>query len=223
MKGLFVTATDTNVGKTWVGTQLIKQLLESGVAVQPRKPVESGWLEDISQTDAWLLANTANKIAELDVICPNRFDAPISPDRAAQLESKILTVEMLHQQCVELTNPDDFLYVEGAGGFYSPMCTDGLNADLATSLQLPVLLVVEDRLGCINHTLLSIEAIKKRGLEIIAVVLNSPQDIETIESRMNNFEDLQKHLDCPVFALGHNETSNNAIKELSLLVISKQL
>ena len=165
MKGVFITGTDTDVGKTWVGQKIIQQLIKEGVSVEPRKPVESGWPDDITQSDAWKLSHAANKEEMLDTICPNRFFAAISPDRAAKIEGKLVTISQLSIQCTDNLNAeDDFLYVEGAGGFYSPICSDGLNADLAKALNLPVILVVDDRLGCINHTLLSVEAIEKKGL-----------------------------------------------------------
>jgi len=171
MKGLFVTANDTNVGKTWVGSRLIAELKNQNISIQARKPIESGWPdtdEGIIETDAWKLANAIRELDALDVICPNRFKLPLSPDRAANLENETITLKQLQTDCLRKVTESDFLYVEGAGGFYSPICHDGLNADLAASLSLPVLLVVENRLGCINQTLLNVEAIQRRGLSLVA-------------------------------------------------------
>jgi len=97
-KGIFVTGTDTDVGKTWFGCQLIQYLRQQGFDIAPRKPVESGWSDDISQTDAWKLATAANKQQQLDIICPNRFKAPVSPTRAARLEQHELSLMQLKQQ-----------------------------------------------------------------------------------------------------------------------------
>ena len=201
MKGVFITGTDTDVGKTWVGQKIIQQLTKDGISVEPRKPIESGWPADITQSDAWKLSNAANKEDKLDAICPNRFLAAISPDRAAKIEGMIITISQLSKQCTENFNPeDDFLYVEGAGGFYSPICSDGVNADLAKALNLPLILVVADRLGCINHTLLSIEAIEKRGLTLLGVVLNNVEENNFDIHNMNNYEDLLEKIDYPLIS-----------------------
>ncbi|HFC93518.1 MAG TPA: dethiobiotin synthase [Leucothrix mucor] len=192
-KGIFMTGTDTDVGKTWVGCQIIKALRQQGYNITPRKPVESGWNDDVTQTDAWKLANAANKQHQLNVTCPNRFKTAVSPSRAAQLEGQKISLAALKQQCLNKVDSEQILYVEGAGGFYSPLCQDGLNADLCVALDLPVILVAEDKLGCINHVLLSVEAIKKRGLLLSCIVLNQRQ-ITEVETQQNNAQDLKNYL-----------------------------
>jgi len=221
MKGLFVTGTDTDVGKTWVGSRLVSALIESNIAVKARKPIESGWpsVEDISSTDAWMLANATGDLSAINEICPNRFAAALSPDRAAALEGKTIVLDKLRQDCLRGTEASDFLYVEGAGGFYSPISSDGLNADLAHLLKLPVLLVVEDRLGCINQTLLNIEAIEKQGLKLCAIVLNKSNADYLAD--MNNLTDIQKRVDHRVLAFSHNEASKDSMKELVGLVLNQ--
>lgn len=212
MKGVFITGTDTDVGKTWVGQKIIQQLTNDGVSVEPRKPVESGWPEDITLSDAWKLSHAANKEEKLDAICPNRFLAAISPDRAAKIEGKSLTINQLSKQCTEnIDSEKDFLYVEGAGGFYSPLCSDGLNTDLAKALKLPIILVVADRLGCINHALLSIGAIEKAGLSLLGVVLNNIEESITGSRDMNNYEDLLEKIDYPLISF---ENSSEPAKQI---------
>ena len=201
-QGIFVTGTDTNVGKTWVGSRVIKQISELGINVIPRKPVESGWLDEAGRTDAWQLAKAAGKADHLAQVCPNPLKAAVSPVRAARDEGKTITIQMLQQQCLTGLKLSDFLYVEGAGGFFSPLANDGLNADLAKRLQLPVLLVAEDRLGCINHTLLTLAAIKHYGLVVEAVILNSREDTGDMfenDNSMDNEEDLKSLIDVPLF------------------------
>jgi len=208
MKGIFITGTDTDVGKTWVGRKLIEALVSQGVNVMPRKPVESGWPNNEFESDAWKLASAANKIEQLEKICPNRFNAALSPDRAAMLENKNLSIEMLKNQCLQGINESQFLYVEGAGGFYSPLCADGLNKDLAVALGLPIILVVNDRLGCINHTLLTLEAIEKSQLKLLAIVLNKAENSTATNSfitAMDNQTDLQKHCKIPIISIEHNQ------------------
>ncbi len=192
-KGIFMIGTDTDVGKTWVGCQIIKALDQQGHDIAPRKPVESGWNDDITQTDAWKLASAANKQHQLDVICPNRFKAAVSPRRAAQLEGREISLAELKQQCLNKVDAKQILYIEGAGGFYSPLCQDALNADLCVALSLPVILVAANKLGCINHVLLTVEAIKKRGLLLICIILNQCQTNKT-ETQQDNVRDLKKYL-----------------------------
>lgn len=205
-KGIFVTGTDTDVGKTFVGQRLITGLVNMGLSVLPRKPVESGWPEDETASDAWKLANAAGVTNQLDQVCPHRFKAAISPVRAAALEGISLTVGKLQSICKPINN--DFLYVEGAGGFYSPMVSDGLNADLAEALQLPMVLVANDRLGIINHVLLNQEAIAKRGLALCCVILN--ESTPKIEGNdMDNFTDLKELLDVPIFTFGYAQKASS--------------
>ena len=223
MKGLFVTGTDTNVGKTWVGSQLIAELIKQEVKVRPRKPIESGWpsTEDISDTDAWKLAHAKGQKNNLDLVCANRFSAALSPDRAAMLEGETISLEKLKQDCLKELNDSDFLYVEGAGGLYSPIATDGLNADLAVSLQLPILLVVEDRLGCINQTLLNVEAITKQKLNLVAIALNQSSK-ETDDQAMDNLADIKQRVDCEVIAFRFNQKTSDSIEQLAKIVIAAQ-
>lgn len=189
-KGIFVTGTDTNVGKTWVGERLISALIKQNIKVIPRKPVESGWADKIEDTDAWRLANAAKMTKDIDEVCPFHFQAAISPVRAAQLEKRILKLEDLKQCCLSQVNKNQFLHVEGAGGFYSPLAQDALNADLAKALNLPILLVAEDRVGCINQILLTLNAAKTKNVTIAAIFLNRMMGDSC--NLMNNKEDLSR-------------------------------
>ncbi len=212
MKGIFITGTDTNVGKTWIGTRLIKELGKQGFDVTPRKPVESGWRSDLKKNDAWKLANAANKIHQLDAICPNRLSHAISPTQAANIENQKLTIHALTTHCTYSQKNNDYVFVEGAGGFYSPLAQDGLNSDLAQALGLPVLLVAENRLGCVNQVLLSAHAINSASLSLAVVVLNHKTKIRTEEEKLitlANMDDLSVKLECPVITLGFNETDQS--------------
>jgi dethiobiotin synthetase len=203
--GMFITGTDTGVGKTWVSVRLIHALRALGLELIPRKPVESGWSEDVTDTDAWRLANAAgltvddqSQAAVLDKVCPYRFRAALSPPRAASLEGRELRIANLAGACPTKVLEGQAMLVEGAGGFYSPIAQDGLNADLAQVLGLPVILVAEDRVGCINHILLVAEAIKRRSLTLAGVILNPkspPVD------GMDNLSDLLAWLNIPILRL----------------------
>ncbi len=201
-EGVFITGTDTDVGKTWIGVQLLEALNRADVRVAPRKPVESGWPQPpapTERTDAQQLLNACHDQNQtLSQVCPNRFREPLSPPRAAQLEGTRLSIQTLVEQCRQHVPEGHLLYVEGAGGFYSPLTDDGLNADLAAALQLPVILVSPDRVGCINHILLNAEVIKTRQLTLAGIILNPMPHLETPPT-MDNLADLRTMLDIPVF------------------------
>ncbi len=205
-KGLFITGTDTGVGKTYIGIQLVASLHDNDIQVVPRKPIESGCQStggELIPRDAHLYFEAIHGKIPLAEICPYRFAPAISPQRAARLAHRPVLLEDVVKACTANVTPGDFLVVEGAGGFYSPLCEDGSNADLAEKLHLPILLVAEDRLGCLNHILLTAEAIHKRGLSLCAIVLNQKE--VCMDEAINNFEDLTMLLDCPIYQFSHDE------------------
>jgi len=198
-RGLFVTGTDTGAGKTQVAAALARLLVERNQAVRPRKPVESGCRRHgghLLPEDARTLQAAARTDDTLEQICPYPLEAALSPERAGALSGIRLSLDDLRTACLAGLQEADFLLVEGAGGFYSPLAQGVLNVDLAAALPLPILLVASDRLGTIGHTLLTVEAIKRRGLALAGVVLNRidlPGD-----PRMDNAADLSRWLGRPV-------------------------
>ncbi len=211
MQGVFITGTNTNVGKTYIGVALAKALRKQNINVIPRKPIESGCESvdgELVPKDAHALMEAAQYQGTLSEVCPYRFEPPISPVRAAHLAQKVLTTEQLVSNCLE-GSEDGFTLIEGAGGFYSPLSEDGLNADLAMALQLPVLLVAEDALGVLNQVLLNTEAIKVRGLYLAGVILNQMTDDH--DTRMDNAADLRNHLDCPVFSVTYSDDTSTVL------------
>jgi len=207
-RGVFITGTDTGVGKTRVGAALAHMLNARGVRVRPRKPVESGCptgADGLLPQDAAALREAAGGAEPLERICRYRLQAPLSPERAAELEGVVLDLGRLHAACMAGIGNDDFLLVEGAGGFYSPLARGALNADLAGGLGLPVLVVAADRLGTLNHTLLTIEAVRMRGLALAGVVLNQP--VPQADRLMDNAADLERWLQMPVLRLPHGACS----------------
>jgi len=200
MQGVFITGTSTEVGKTFIAVQIARQLSQRNIKVIPRKPVESGCIKQDNKLipqDAVALKEAANYQGSLSEVCPYRFEPPISPVRAAHLANKILTTEQLVSICLQ-GSEEGFVLVEGAGGFYSPLAENGLNADLAVALQLPVLLVADDKLGVLSQVLLNTEAIQTRGLHLAGIILNQLDGNHN--EQMDNTADLRERLDCPVFA-----------------------
>lgn len=174
--GLFVTGTDTGVGKTQIAAALAHLLANRNLIVRPRKPVESGCRrrkgDRLVPEDAGTLQVAARTDDPLELVCPYPLESALSPERAAVLSGKTLTLDDVQAACFKGVADTDFLLVEGAGGFYSPLASGTLNVDLAVALSLPVLLVAADRLGTIGHTLMAVEAIRRRGLTLAGVVLN---------------------------------------------------
>jgi dethiobiotin synthetase len=204
--GLFITGSDTDVGKTYIGCELIRQIRSQGIDLEVRKPVESGCIPDESSVlvaqDA-LKLQAANQGQEtMQRIAPYRFEAALAPPRAANLEGCQLQISDLIDAC-SLDDSNHLLIVEGAGGFYSPLAENSLNADLASHLQLAVIIVVKDQIGAVNQALMTIQAVESRHLTIAAVILN--QVVETTESKMNNVEDLKMHCAYPVFQCRYNQ------------------
>ena len=208
MQGIFITGTNTDVGKTFIAVAIAKALTSRNITVIPRKPIESGCIrqnDELIPQDASALKQAANYEGELSEVCPYRFEPPISPVRAAHLANKILTTEQLVNICLE-GSEDGFMLIEGAGGFYSPLAENGLNADLAVALQLPVLLVADDRLGALSQVLLNVEAIQMRGLPLAGVVMNQLEEAHS--EHMDNTADLRERLDCPVIHIPYSPDGN---------------
>jgi dethiobiotin synthetase len=221
-QGYFITGTDTGVGKTLVGAALTRMLVAAGLDTQPRKPVETGCrLEngELVPNDGLAYFHAAARAVTLSIITPYRFGPTVSAARAARLAGTPLNLQLLATATRWGTKTDSFLMVEGAGGFYSPLCEDGSCADLASELRLPVLLVAADRLGCINHIRLTLDAIAKYKLTTAAIILN---EIETIPPGLDNAADLSQLTSCPVFRIGHKpeplqlETSLRPVLKLLL-------
>lgn len=167
---LFVTGTDTGVGKTHV-TRLILGLLRSiGVDAVAYKPVACG-----DRDDAILLAEASGGL-DLELVNPAHLQSPVAPQVAALLENRRIDPQSLIDGYHRLAASHDVVLVEGAGGWEVPICDGFRISDLARSLGLPVLLVVANRLGALNHTILSVEAIRNKGLECKGIVLNQLGD-----------------------------------------------
>jgi len=172
-RGLFVTGTDTGVGKTLVAAALAKVLRESGVKVGVMKPAETGVAElDKLGPDARLLKWAANsQLADVD-ICPYRLKIPIAPAVAAVKEKIRVDYNGLVQQAKQLIEQHDFSIIEGAGGLMVPLAGGFLIADFARALGLPLLVVSRPNLGTINHTLLTLFAARNFELPVAGYLIN---------------------------------------------------
>jgi len=173
--GVFVTGTDTGVGKTWVSTALIHFLRDAGARVAAMKPVATGCdltPAGLRNPDARMLQAAATVAADYDLINPYAFAPPIAPGFAAERAGVEINPARICQCAHELASNADYLVVEGIGGWRVPIDRRYGVSDLARWLGYPVILVVGLRLGCINHARLSAEAIAADGLPFAGWVAN---------------------------------------------------
>ncbi|MCH8829045.1 MAG: dethiobiotin synthase [Planctomycetes bacterium] len=191
--GLFVTATNTDAGKTFVTALMAGELRRNTVRVGVYKPVCSGAEIDENGTTFWSdlrsLSSAVNDEFPLSRICPQRFSAPLSPPAAARLENRCVDSELLRTGAENWQGDVDFLLVEGVGGLLCPLTEDETVADLAIDLEFPLLVVSSLVLGTVNHTLLTLEAARSRGLRVLGVVLNEiepTRNPQLIEASIND-------------------------------------
>lgn len=191
MTGLFVTGTDTGVGKTWTACAILESLRIAGYRTGAYKPVCSGAERAGDGSLIWSDAEQLRKAAggdwPLDSICPQRFKAALSPPAAAAAEGSAVDWNRMLQGAAWWRGQVDCLVVEGAGGLLCPLTNDRTIADLAAELRYPLLIVAADRLGTINHTLLTLEVARSRQLPVAGVVLCRTQPAGD-ESTASNVE-----------------------------------
>lgn len=222
-KGLFVTGTDTGVGKTVVACALLAGFARRGLKVVGMKPVASGahkvgnrWVNE----DAVTLAEAANVSAPAELVNPYVFAPPIAPHIAAREAGVRIELAVLERCYAALAGMADLVVVEGAGGLMVPLDDEASFADLARLLGLPVVLVVGMRLGCINHALLTAESLAARGLEFAGWVANR---IDPTMARFEaNLDTLRRHLSAPLLGvLPHCKTTPNAWQMADRLDLSR--
>jgi len=169
--GLFVTGTDTGVGKTVVACALVRALRARGLDAGAMKPAETG-VGPEGPLDALALAEAAGGADPLDDVCPQRFALPAAPTVAAAAEGRAVDRAAIRSAFARLRERRDLVVVEGAGGLLVPLAEGASMADLARELGLPVVVVARAALGTINHTLLTLEAAASRGLRLAGVVVS---------------------------------------------------
>ena len=166
---IFITGTDTGVGKTRVAALLVRALRAAGTGAVGFKPICCGGRED-----AVALVEASGGTVALSDVNPVWLRPPVAPYAAAMIEGRIADLALVREKFAQLRAAHAAVIVEGAGGWLVPVTRDFSMADLAAEFALPVLVVAANRLGVINHTLLTIAAIRASGLECAGVVLNHP-------------------------------------------------
>jgi dethiobiotin synthetase len=198
-----VIGTDTNVGKTYVACALVQHFANLGLNTVGMKPIASGCeinaKNELMNEDVAALSAASNVKAALDIINPYRFAPAIAPHIAAQQVYVVMSLGKVKNAYQQLGNLADVVIVEGAGGFCVPLNQTETFADLAVQLNIPIVLVVGMKLGCINHALLTVEAIKTRGLTLVGWVANE------VDPNMSLFEEnlasLQQRIAAPCLSV----------------------
>ncbi len=201
----FVTGTDTDAGKTFVSALLLKAIRNVGNSVLAMKPIASGCTQENGiwlNSDVEILRNAASHQICRDEMNPFRFPPAISPHLAAADAGVCIDLQQLQRTLQGIRAQAQYVLVEGAGGWFAPLSQHQTMADLAAALNLPVLLVVGMRLGCLNHARLSVAAIQQSGRPFLGWIANS------IDPHMARFDDnlayLSQHLGPPLAVVAHN-------------------
>jgi len=191
--GLFISGTDTEVGKTYVACLIARTLVAMGHRVGVYKPVASGGVATdagVVAEDALQLWEAAGRPADLNAVCPQVFAAPIAPPQAAEVEGRTVDRTLLHAGLSAWRDLCDVVVVEGAGGLMSPISSEDYNATLAAAFGYPLVIVAPNRLGVINHTLQTLitAAAFGEGLATAGIVLNHVDEVPDPSVRTNRIE-----------------------------------
>lgn len=210
-RGLFVTGTSTEVGKTYVAAGIARALVAVGLSVGVYKPVASGCEQKngtLVNADAVELWQAAGKPLTLAAVCPQTFAAPVAPHLAARQEGKEIDA-MLLRSGLDPWKDFDVVIVEGAGGLMSPISDEEYVADLAIEFGFPLIVVAANTLGVINQTLqtLNTAATFREGMEVAGVVLNDVSQASHI-SQLTNLDELKSRCMAPILGhVGHNDAA----------------
>lgn len=176
---IFITGTDTEIGKTYCTSLLLRHMNSLGIDVNPFKPISAGvesHLLDGDGTelneDAYRLWQASNKRYSLNDINPIVFKQPIAPHIAAEIEQRPLSFQQLDELLPKALSLAELTLIEGAGGWHLPLNNQQLLSDWVAAKRLPVILVVGIRLGCLNHALLTAQAIKASGCQLVGWIAN---------------------------------------------------
>lgn len=219
MKVLFITGTDTNVGKTRVACALAAAWRRAGHRVAALKPIETGCAEGpngLVGADSARLADASGKLSDSSLVGPIRLRAPASPEAAAALESCHIDLALVDRAAHLLGRDADLLLVEGAGGLLVPIDPATTMADLAARLRATLLVVARSSLGTINHTLLTLEAARRRSLPVLGVVLNQLSPVPGADE-MTNPDAIARHGAVRVFGTLPYRPGDPSNDDLALL------
>ena len=196
----FLTGTDTDVGKTYVAALLVRALRRAGLDTVAMKPICCGDRDDAEK----LREASGEKNITLDEVNPVWLPMPAAPSVAAARAGREVDLDLIRATFARLRKSHRSLLVEGAGGWLVPIARNYLVADLARDFALPVVVVARNRLGVLNHTLLTVESIRARGCECAGVILNNIDDPDEVSH--TNRAALEELLDVPIlFEIAQNQ------------------
>ena len=187
-KGIFITGTDTGVGKTFFACGLVALLRESGYKVGVMKPAETGCDQgegSLVPQDAVALKEASACTVPLEKICPYQLRDPLAPSVAAEREGVRIDIDRLIDLYIEISAVHDITIVEGAGGLMVPLLPSYTYVDFACVLKLPLIVVAANRLGVINHLLLTLEHASCKGLRVMGYVLNQVESQPSLAAATN--------------------------------------
>lgn len=211
-----MTGTDTDVGKTYIACALIAAFRAHGIHVEPMKPIAAGEVNVNgieANSDVLALREVSGTVAALTDTNPYCFAPPIAPHLAAQRAGVEVDTAVIQAAFERLNTAADTVIVEGAGGFLVPLsCTQSM-ADIPRLLALDVILVVGMRLGVINHALLTVEAIRSRGLTLAGWVANSPADTTKMLAFDENIATLTALIPAPLLGVVPFDDSTAAARD----------
>ncbi len=196
--GIFITGTDTGVGKTHITAALLTELRRRGISAAAFKPIACG---KGGRHDAEIYAAIMNHEQPLDIINPIYLRHPLAPSVAAKIERKSIDLRKILHTYRQLAASYDVVLVEGAGGLLVPIREDYFVADLAKSLKLPLVIVARLGLGTINHTLLTVRQAKSQGLKVKGLVLNDTVGGRPGQAEKTNIRVLPKLCKIPLLGV----------------------
>lgn len=200
MKRLFITGTDTEIGKTWVASALIRHLVETGYSVACMKPVASGCEvteAGLRNDDAMRLMDQSNVKLPYDHVNPFAYEPAIAPHIAAREAGRPIDIDRISRLAKAIEA--DYLVVEGVGGWCVPLGESTMLADMARATAEEVIIVVGMRLGCINHALLTAAQIMREGMLIKGWIANHVDPEMHVQSE--NLATLQSLMPCPMLGV----------------------
>ena len=214
-KGFFITGTDTGVGKTIAAAAIIRLLMGNGTKAFGMKPIETGCKAsiygDLLPEDGMILKEVAGMKEDIREIVPYPFRTPVAPLVASREEGKEINIEVIKERFDALLKKYDAGIVEGAGGLLVPVKKDFFMLDLAKELNLPILIVSPNRLGTLNHTLLTARYALDHGAEVAGIIMNTPNPGGAGVAEKTNAEVLKELSPVPVIGeLPYIEDISNA-------------
>lgn len=203
-KGLFITGTDTGVGKTVISGAIIAALRSRGINAGAMKPLETGCLtlgKSLQPSDGAFLKSIAQMDDPLNRITPLCFESPLAPLVASEIEGREIDLRRIRTNFKRLTEKYEALIVEGIGGLLVPVKRDYFVLDLAKELGFPIVIVARASLGTLNHTLLTVNYAIKEGLNIAGIIINFSRPPEGNIAESTNPHAIQQLTDIPLIGI----------------------